>query len=290
MPGAKDACRLYPQVIRQCTDSPTRATFNRHHTVLTRLSRSLALGILLAFSFPLQASLLDEIQVYTDDLNAPGEFGAEIHINTTPKGLTAPSYPGEAVNHRGIRVTPELSWGLTPSFEAGLYLPVTRTGDGVLYGAGLKLRAKWLPLKAGPDGGWFAGINTELGQLKQPFSESARALEVRTILGWKNNDWLLATNPIFGWDVSPGHMHRTPDFTLAVKAARRVSASSSLGLEYYSGMGRLNQRLPPGQQDNTLYIAWDYEGAPFSFNLGLGRGLTGASDAWTLKSIIEVPW
>jgi hypothetical protein len=29
-------------------------------------------------------ALSDEIQVYTDDVNAPGERGSELHVNTTP--------------------------------------------------------------------------------------------------------------------------------------------------------------------------------------------------------------
>ena len=32
------------------------------------------------------AALSDEIQVYTDDINAPREFGLELHVNTTPSG------------------------------------------------------------------------------------------------------------------------------------------------------------------------------------------------------------
>ena len=36
------------------------------------------------------AALIDEIQVYTDDINAPGQFGLELHLNTTPKGRSTP--------------------------------------------------------------------------------------------------------------------------------------------------------------------------------------------------------
>ena len=31
-------------------------------------------------------AIQDEIQVYVDDVNAPGEYGLETHINTTPRG------------------------------------------------------------------------------------------------------------------------------------------------------------------------------------------------------------
>ena len=71
---------------------------------------------------PCYAALSDEIQVYTDDINVPGRFGLELHVNTTPRGRSVPDYPGEVVPDRGLRITPELSYGLTPSFEAGLYV------------------------------------------------------------------------------------------------------------------------------------------------------------------------
>ena len=63
------------------------------------------------------AALSDEIQVYTDDINAPGEYGLELHVNTTPSGRTTPDYPGEAVPNHGLRITPEFSYGITKTWE-----------------------------------------------------------------------------------------------------------------------------------------------------------------------------
>ncbi|TMH09602.1 MAG: hypothetical protein E6H68_18115 [Betaproteobacteria bacterium] len=69
--------------------------------------RGLLCGLILIPSIA-GAALSDEIQVYTDDINAPGEFGLELHINTTPKGRRVPDYPGEVVPNHGLRITPEL--------------------------------------------------------------------------------------------------------------------------------------------------------------------------------------
>ena len=255
--------------------------------------RALAALLLTAMALVPQAAraeLPDEIQVYTDDINAPGEFGLELHLNTTPRGNTTPGYPGEVVTNRGLRLNPEFSWGLSRNWEAGLYLPVVRASDGKWYAAGIKLRLKWMPLQPDKDkGGWFAGVNGELSQLSKGFSESQRSLEIRTIAGWRNEDWLLAVNPIFGWGLSPGFRNGTPDFTLALKASRKVAANLGAGLEYYSGLGPLNRFLPPGQQDNKVFLAFDWDGKPFGFNFGIGRGLNSATDKWTIKGIIEVP-
>jgi hypothetical protein len=133
------------------------------------------------------AALSDEIQVYTDDINAPGEFGLELHINTTPKGRRVPDYPGEVVPNHGLRITPEFSYGLTKTWEAGLYIPTNRDPSGSVSVAGAKLRLKWLPIRpAADEAGWFAGANGELSRLQQKFSQSRDAFELRIMNGYRD--------------------------------------------------------------------------------------------------------
>lgn len=235
------------------------------------------------------AELLDEVQVYTDEINTPGEWGLELHLNTTPKGISKPSYPGEIMNHQGFRLTPEISYGLTDTLEAGLYIPMVRASDGQYYSAGTKLRLKWLPVQPKNGSGFFGGVNFELSQNRPQFYDVPQHFEMRNILGWKNEQWLFAMNPIFGWDVPPGLRQHSPEFNLGTKISRSVSDSFALGVEYYNGKGQLNNALPSTLQDKTLYLAIDYEGEPFSFNFGIGKGLTSATDTWTVKSIINVP-
>ena len=229
----------------------------------------------------------DEIQVYTDDINAPGVNGLELHVNTTPSGITQPAYPGALTNPHGVRITPELSRGWTPTTELGLYLP-TEYIDGQYQLAGMKVRLKWLPIQADAHGGYFAGMNFEVGQLKHQFSDSARTGEIRNILGWKNRDWLVAVNPIFDLNLSPG-VSQKPTFLLATKLNRRISDSVSIGWERYNDRGPYNAALPPSQQNTVNYAVIDYVGDPFDFNLGIGKGASASADRWTLKAIIEVP-
>ena len=123
------------------------------------------------------AALSDEIQVYADDINVPKEFGLEPHANTTPRGRRIAEYPGEVVPHRGIRLTPEFSYGLTESFEAGLYLSVSRDRFGNTALAGWKLRLKWLPVHGGEeDGGWFLGANANCRNFNKNSPRLARDL------------------------------------------------------------------------------------------------------------------
>jgi hypothetical protein len=236
------------------------------------------------------AALSDEIQVYDDDINAPREFGLELHVNGTPKGRSVPDYPGEVVPNHGIRLTPEFSYGLTRTWEAGLYIPSSFDSAGRGSIAGAKLRLKWLPIH-GDDGeaAWFGGANTELSRLQQKYSQSRDSLELRTIGGYRAAAWLIAVNPVFGWDLSPGFRSGTPDFSLGVKATHNVAEKIALGAEYYSEMGKTSHILPLAQQANTLFAVIDTTFKSIGINFGIGRGLTGSADKWTVKAIFAIP-
>lgn len=236
------------------------------------------------------AALSDEIQVYADDINAPGERGLELHVNTTPEGRSVPDYPGEVVPNHGLRITPEFSYGITKAWEAGLYVPVNFDSRGRGELAGAKLRLKWLPVKGEEEGGWFFGVNTELSRLREKFSQSRDGLELRIMGGYRAADWLLAVNPVFGWDLSSGFRKGTPDLSLGIKAMRSLNEHVALGAEYYSELGTTSRILPMREQANTLYAAIDVGLQGWGFNFGVGRGLTNAADRWTVKAIFELPF
>jgi hypothetical protein len=236
------------------------------------------------------AALSDEIQVYTDDINAPGQFGLELHLNTTPKGRSTPDYPGEAVPHHGWRLTPEFSYGLAPHWEAGLYLPANRDAGGSSELAGVKVRLKWLPVKpAEGEDGWYFGANGELSRLKERFSQSSTSAELRIMTGWRNADWLVAANPVFGWNLSDGLRSATADLSFGTKIARTVARDVSLGIEFYADAGT-TKHPTLRDQAQTLYGTIDAEVAGWSINFGVGRGLTHGADKLTVKTIFGIPF
>ena len=241
-------------------------------------------------SAPVSAAQQDEIQVYTDDINKKGEHGLEWHLNATPSGRTTPNFPREITNDHGFRFTPEWSYGLSSDFELGAYLPMQRDGGGDFYVVGGKLRLKWLPVKPEEGAaGLFLGANTELSRVGTRFSESAWSQELRPIIGYKGKDWLFAFNPILDWDLSNGLASWEPTFVPSVKLNREIVKGISLGAEYYSDMGKLGHIESWSKQDNRIYGTIDVDMKPLVFNFGVGRGLTEASDKWTVKAIIEVP-
>jgi hypothetical protein len=236
------------------------------------------------------AALPDEIQVYVDDLNDPGKLSLQMHINTTPVGVSSPDYPGENVAAQGLRLTPEFAYGLTRDLEAGAYLPVVHEADGDTRMAGLKLRLKWVPLRPAPDGaGMFAGLNGELSQVGHSFEQDRRAFELRPIWGWRDADWLLATNPVLTFALSGPDRNTAPAFAPSFKVARTVAPGLATGIEYYAEVGTLTDIERLGDERHTLYWALDIDRKPWNVNFGIGRGLTSVTDRWTVKMIIEVP-
>ena len=238
-----------------------------------------------------RAVMIDEIQVYDDSINAPGKFGLELHVNTTLQGRSAPDYPGEITPEHGLRLTPEFSYGLSRTLEAGLYLPTERTSDGAYDSAGAKIRLKWVPIQ--PDeklGGWFVGANGELSRLGDRFEQGRWSFEWRTMLGYRAPDWLVAVNPVFGWTLAGPQKSSRPESELQIKAAHEIVRGLSFGPEYYAGFGPLGRPDPNAQQDQSLFAAFDVDRKPWVFNCGIGRGLTHAADRWTLKFVFEVPW
>jgi hypothetical protein len=270
--------------------SQPKTTAGRTHRFMrSRLWAIAASCVLLAA--PATAALRDEIQVYADDINKPGEAGLELHVNTTPRGRTLPDYPGEVTPEHGVRFTPEFSYGLSDRWEAGLYVPALRTPGGKYDVAGAKLRLKWLPIRGDEtQGGWFAGTNLELSRQAKKYSESRWSTELRIMLGYRDADWLIGLNPVFGWDLSDGLADGKPDAGFGLKVARGIGGGIALGGEYYAEFGKLAEHLPLNQQDHRFYLVTDVERKPWVFNLGVGRGLTRAADRWTVKLIAELPF
>lgn len=230
----------------------------------------------------------DEIQVYTNDIQKPGRFGLEVHLNRILKGpLDAP----QGLPFNGSwNLTPEISYGILPSLDIGLYLPTALDTDQHYRFSGPKFRIKWLPIRGeGEEAkGPFLGLNLELARTNRSFSNLRWESELRVLAGVQAQDWLLAVNPVFTWPLSDGQGRGTPDFATAWKAAYTRWKTAAPGLELYLDHGLLNQADLTREQRQRLFFTLDVDHGPLVFNVGIGRGLTSISDRWTLKFIFEM--
>ena len=223
----------------------------------------------------------DEIQVYDAEITATGRFNLTWHNNFTPEGRTEPAFPGGIVPDHALNGVPEWAYGVTPWFEAGLYLPIyTLTRDGALLFDAAKLRALFVVPDA-HDRAFFYGVNFELSYNEPHWDPSRIAGEIRGIVGTHLGHFDLILNPIVDTGFKGGVGNH--EFVPAVRAAWNFSGKLALALEEYADFGTLQHFKPSEEQAHTLFAVIDYGGSSHGVEFGIGRGLTPASDTWVIK-------
>lgn len=237
------------------------------------------------------AALPDEIQVYDGEINAPGEFGLELHVNTSPVGNSTPSFSGERLSDKGVRLTPEFSYGLTKTIELGFYVPMIYTADYGYEVAGYKPRIKWMPIQADDNQPWSLGVNFEYANLKYGMEDSQERFESRFIVGWQNHDWNLAFNPILSTNLSPG-FSRTPELSTFARVLYKTKQETvtGYGLEFYQSFGPYDSFLPDSERPKQLFAVMELSPTMgflknFDFHIGVGRGWNTA-DPLVFKMIL----
>lgn len=225
-----------------------------------------------------------EIQVYEAEVNKPGQAGLEIHLNHVAEGQKEQAYPEEIPSHGLTHLTFEPSYGLTSTWELGGYLQFARTSDGRTYYGGFKLRSKWVVPKE-KTAPYFLGLNVEVGRIPMRFEEDGWATEFRPILGVELGQWLFDLNPIFGWSLS-GKDGIAPHLEPALKIRYDTKLGFGVGTEYYAGFGPLDKIPGLKDQEHVLFLAGDLIDGPIELNVGVGYGLTQASNRWTAKTIV----
>jgi hypothetical protein len=226
-----------------------------------------------------------EIQVYDATANAAGVPGLELHLNDWATGNRTAT-PPEAPLHGQFHATLEPSLGLTSFWELGAYLQgAVRADDGVVDWAGAKLRSKFVTPPTW-DRHWRLGVNFEVSYLPPTYDHDRWGSEVRPIVAWHDRNWLFAFNPIldqplFGTDASRG-----PSFQPALKVARTVGPVA-VGFEYYATLGPPSAILPWRDEEQQVFEVVDLLSIEhLEVNLGVGEGLTQASEGIVVKAIV----
>lgn len=229
-----------------------------------------------------------EIQVYDGEASAPGEAGLELHANHVPLGQRTSAGP-ELPTHQRTNLTLEPSLGITKSWELGAYLQGSIGRSGAFDWAGYKLRTKFVTPP-----GWHShvrlGVNFELGQIPSKFNADTWNIEIRPIIAWEGESWHFAFNPNVAAPVAgcaDESQCRIPELEPAAMALKKFEGVLSTGFEYYGSLGPVNGMLPVSQQSHYVFAALNVlalEG--WELNMGVGRGLTEASDTYIVKTII----
>ncbi len=254
---------------------------------MKRLVLLLALAVGTALARPALAAD-EEIQVYMDDMDRPGQFGLDLHNNYVLSGDPGLDYAGEQSSLHRYRLTPEWSYGLTKDVELGLYLPLTTLdSQGRFEADGVKGRIKFIAPKA-PGQTWFWGLNLEIGRVSHALDDNPWNGELKGIVGGRFGRWTVASNLNLDFKVAGPAPSPLP-FDFDTKVSYALTKSFAVGLESYNGLGTVRNVGRLGQADQALYGAVDASLGKWDFNLGLGHGYGSSRDGWTLKAIISVP-
>ena len=236
-------------------------------------------------------ALPDELEVHLDDLNKPGQFGAEVITNYALSRPRRRSDEGLQPTFHLLQASPDFSWGLSQNvqFDLQLFSSLNRAGQGTLDGGRVELLA--IPIRPDDedDDGLFAGSLVEAGRLPRTISTNNLDGEVKLLLGYRSGRWTVATNPEIGFKVS-GDGPSAPDLSTKIKLAYKAAASYSLGLEYYGDLGQLRHIGPLSQQSQQLFAVVDFKHKGWTFNVGAGRGLNAFSEPWVIKAIFGFPF
>ena len=163
-------------------------------------------------------------------------------------------------------------------------LPVAREFSGDTFGGGFKLRNSFVTPGAA-DRPLAAGLDVELRHQSYRFSSTDWAVTLRPILDLRTGPWQLILNP--GVEFPLGR--DGPVFAPAIRGVRRVAETVWLGLEHYMDFGRIDRPAAPHGQAHQLFVTTDVRVAErLGFQLGLGHGLTHASDRWAGKIMLLV--
>ena len=241
------------------------------------------LAALILFAGIRAAAQTDEIQVYDGSIAAPREFTLTLHANYVASGLTQSAFPGAVIANHSLNGALEWAFGATDWFEAGLYLPVwSRDAESGLGYDGFKLRALFVSPHA--DARTFAyGVNLEFSVNQPRWDASRYTGEIRTIITWHFAAMDLILNPIF--DTAFDGFSNL-DFAPCARLDYNVNPKWTLALEQYSDFGPVTGFHSWSEQSHQLFAVVDRHWTRWEAEFGVGAGLTGASDPWTLELLV----
>lgn len=243
--------------------------------------RWMAATLFILLTGPVQAfAQADEIQVYDGGLAPLGTFNLTLHNNFTPDGLKIPEFAGAVLANKSFNGVPEFALGVTPWFEAGLYLPLYSRDAKAGWGLdGFKLRA--LFAVPGADERTFVyGANFEFSYNARRWDSTRVTSEVRPIIGWHLKPVDIIFNPILdtAYDGVKNFV-----FAPSTRVAYNFPSGVAVAVEEYSDYGPLRRLHSVSEQAHQVYWVVDAVIKGWDVEAGIGAGLTNGSDKLTLK-------
>jgi hypothetical protein len=225
-----------------------------------------------------------EIQIYPTDTTPQRALELELHSNTVTTATGAEAH--QQLNPYEIHETLEATYGLTPHIEIGQYLCTAKLGNGEYEYAGSRTKMHF-GIAATDDWPIQLGGNIELDYMRRAAEQNPLSLELRPILETHFNRFTLIANFAFQKPFRGPGTHQGMTLAPSGEVTYDLLRWFSPAVEYYGDMGALEHF--PGVQHQQHFIVPALN-LPLldrlELNLGVGFGLTHASNGTFIKSIV----
>jgi hypothetical protein len=233
------------------------------------------------------ASAIDfyEIQIYTVETAPKGRVELELHSNsvTTATGQWA----HQTIDPYQIHETLEGTYGVLEHLEVGQYFATGKLSDGNYEYAGSRSK---MHFGIGDPDRWIMafGGNIELDYMRRQAEDNPLNLELRPILESHFGNVAVVANLAFEKPFSGPQTHEGMQFDPSGEIVYNgLFEAFSPALEYYGDMGPIQPMPSISKQQHFLVPALNLNLDPrLEVNLGVGFGLTRASNGAFIKSIL----
>jgi hypothetical protein len=210
----------------------------------------------------------------------------ELHTNYFPSGTTDAPAGEFAMNHQS-HVTIEVTHGFTKYFECAGYLVTAAhvpSEGGKFAGARIRPRFRFPEIDNFP---FRVSLSFELGFNRPEFESNTRTLEIRPILERQQGRLYVSINPDLSKALKGPDSGNGLEFEPGVKLSWNVTPMVAAGVEYYGATGEITRFAPRADQHHIIFPTVDFDvSRDWELNFGVGRGLTGTSEHWIVKSIV----
>lgn len=254
-----------------------------------KFRRSTVASMLLALAIVALAGRADaidfyEIQIYPVETTPQNHLQLELHSNsvTTATGSEAHS----TIVPYQIHETLEATYGVTPYLEVGQYFATARLDAGEYEYAGSRSKVHF-GIPASAEWPLQIGGNVELDYMRRAAEENPLNLELRPIVEKRIGRFMIVANFAFEKPFSGPTTHRGVQFAPSGEIDYDLWKWLTPALEYYGDMGSI--AVLPGAQHQQHFVvptANLHLLPQLELNLGVGFGVTQASNGVFLKSIV----
>ncbi|MEA2679283.1 MAG: hypothetical protein QOK03_1005 [Candidatus Binataceae bacterium] len=232
-----------------------------------------------------------EFEVYQTQTYGAGMFEFESLNSFVPKGHTQGdngTSSGDYASNLMYRTMIELSYGLTDKIEAGGYISFARPNGASFQYAGSKYRLRGSLFEQGElpiDLGWY--VELEWHRIHQ-FDGNELEFEFKPLIEKNIGKFEIDLNPKFEKVIFIGpDKNRGFEFGYAAGVYYNVIRDFSPGVEFYGGIGLIDDNDPLHAQQHYIFPVIRGEARGIEYSIGPGFGLTRGSDRVITKVNLE---